>query len=89
MNTKYEDLEIYQISEELSDRIWNLVISWDYFEKDTIGKQIVKSADSIGANIDEGSGRGSYLDYKELTAAIEGLIPRLSAFINYLNKMCK
>ena len=121
MKTKYEDLEIYQISEELSERIWNLVIKWDYFEKDTIGKQIVKSADSIGANIAESSGRGSYPDYKrfmkisrgslfelkhwvkksfirnlflaedykELTAAIEELIPRLSAFINYLNKMCK
>ena len=28
-----------------------------------MGKQIVKSADSIGANIAEGSGKGNSLDY--------------------------
>ncbi len=32
------DLEVYQVSEELSDMIWNVVIKWDYFAKDTIGK---------------------------------------------------
>ncbi len=121
MNTKYEDLEVYKLSEDLSEKIWDLVIAWDYFAKDTIGKQMVKAADSIGANIAEGSGRGSYLDYKRfvkisrgslfelkrwvkkayrrklifekdfvnLMKTVEVLIPRLSAFINYLKKMCK
>jgi four helix bundle protein len=29
------------------------------FAKDTVGKQLVRAADSIGANIAEGSGRGT------------------------------
>jgi four helix bundle protein len=57
---KLEELRIYQQSNLLSDKIWNLVNGWDYFQKDTIGKQLVRSADSISANIAEGYGRYFY-----------------------------
>ena len=30
---------------------------WNYFEKDTIGKQLTRSADSVAANLSEGFGR--------------------------------
>lgn len=58
----FEDLQVYQLSERLADEIWKVVRGWDYFARDTVGKQIVRSADSIGANIAEGSGRGTYKD---------------------------
>ena len=51
--SNFEKLEIYQLAEKLADEIWFIVEKWQYFEKDTVGKQIVRSADSIGANIDE------------------------------------
>lgn len=38
------------------------MIKWDYFAKDTIGKQYVKAVDSISANIAEGFGRFSKKD---------------------------
>ena len=60
--TNFENLRVYQLSEQLADEIWDIVISWDNFAKNTVGKQIVRSADSIGANIAEGEGRGSYQD---------------------------
>jgi len=60
--TNFEKLQVYQLSEKLADNIWNIVAAWDSFAKDTVGKQIVRSADSIGANIAEGSGRGSHQD---------------------------
>jgi four helix bundle protein len=52
-----EDLEVYQLAESFSDEIWVIVSGWEHFAKDTVGKQIVRSADSIGANIAEGYGR--------------------------------
>lgn len=41
----------------LSNYVWNIVINWNYFEKDTVGKQFVRAVDSISANIAEGFGR--------------------------------
>ena len=52
-----EELKIYNKADEISDKVWELVDGWDYFKKDTIGKQLVRSADSISANIAEGYGR--------------------------------
>lgn len=60
MYIKLEDLEVYQLAEKIADQIWDICLTWDYFAKDTIGKQIVKAADSIGANIAEGYGRYSF-----------------------------
>jgi four helix bundle protein len=53
----FEDLQVYQLAEKLANEIWQIVQRWDYFTKDTIGKQIVRSADSVCANIAEGRGR--------------------------------
>lgn len=61
---KFEDLEVYNLSMNLSDKIWDLVIKWEYFPKDTIGKQWVRAADSISANISEGFGRNNFKDQR-------------------------
>ncbi len=61
--TNFENLEIYQLSEKLADEVWSVVFTWKDLAQNTVGKQIVRSADSIGANIAEGSGRGSDKDY--------------------------
>ena len=60
--TQFEELRVYQLAEELADKIWEVVLGWKPFEKGTIGKQLVQAADSVGANIAEGTGRGSYND---------------------------
>jgi hypothetical protein len=44
-----EDLEVYQLAESFSDEIWFIVLEWGYFAKDTLGKQLVRAADSISA----------------------------------------
>jgi four helix bundle protein len=56
----FEDLRVYQLAETLADEVWAIVIRWDNFARDTVGKQLVRAADSIGAKIAEGSGRRSY-----------------------------
>ena len=69
-----EDLELYQLAETFSNEIWFLVSEWDYFAKDTIGKQIVRSADSIGANIAEGYGRYHYKENRNFCFFSRGSI---------------
>lgn len=55
-----EELKVYERSMKLGDEIWQLVDRWSYFQKDTIGKQMVRAADSVSANISEGFGRYHY-----------------------------
>ena len=57
-----KDLEVFVISEELANFVWHIVKKWDLFDKETIGKQLVRAADSISANIAESHGRYHYKD---------------------------
>jgi four helix bundle protein len=54
---KISQIEAYNISKDLSNFTWDIVIKWDYFARDTVGKQFVRAIDSISANIAEGFGR--------------------------------
>lgn len=63
---RLEDLQIYQLSIQLGDSVWDIVAQWNYFERNTIGKQMVRAADSVSANISEGFGRFFYKDEKLL-----------------------
>ena len=65
MEKKYlqlNDIGAYKIGFHLSNYVWDIVIQWNLFAKDTIGKQFTKAVDSISANIAEGFGRYSKKD---------------------------
>ncbi|WP_337885510.1 four helix bundle protein [Fischerella thermalis] len=68
----FEELQVYKLAEKLANKIWKIVIKWDDFAKDTIGKQIVRAVDSIGANIAEGRGRYNYQDNKRFVKMARG-----------------
>jgi four helix bundle protein len=68
----FENLRVYQLSEKLSDSIWKVARGWDQLAKDTIGRQLIRSADSIGANIAEGTGRGSFQDNRRFVRNARG-----------------
>lgn len=55
-------LEIYKLSVKLSGEIWEIYISLTNDLKFNIGSQVIRSVDSIGANIAEGYGRFHYKD---------------------------
>jgi len=72
MTKSFENLRVYQLSEELADSIWKIARAWDPLAKDTIGRQLIRSADSIGANIAEGTGRGSFQDNRRFVRNARG-----------------
>lgn len=54
---KLTDLNAYCLSYDLSNYVWKIAFNWNIFAKDVVGKQYVRSVDSISANIAEGFGR--------------------------------
>jgi four helix bundle protein len=58
--TSLEELRVLQIAELVADKIWKQIALWKAFARDTVGSQLVRAADSIGANIAEAFGRFNY-----------------------------
>lgn len=56
----YEPMEskrVYQRAEAVADQFWEMVGAWEWFAKRTVGMQLARAVDSIGANIAEAGGR--------------------------------
>ena len=70
--TNFEKLDIYQLSEKVPDQIWDIVSQWPVMAQRTVGEQVIRSSDSIGANIAEGSGRGTATDNRRFLRMARG-----------------
>ena len=62
---KLEDLQVYQLAMNIGEQVWEIVLEWNYFARDTVGKQLVKAADSVAANLSEGWGRYYYKENRQ------------------------
>ena len=71
VRTNFENLRVYQLSEDISDLVWEIVLKWKRLAQDTVGKQLINAAD-VGANIAEGTGRGSYADNRRFARIARG-----------------
>ncbi|MEE1943655.1 four helix bundle protein [Pedobacter sp. KR3-3] len=78
---KIEDLEVYLLAEDFSNKIWDITMKWDFFAKDTVGKQVCNAADSISANIAEGYGRFHYKENKNFCYYSRGSIVETKSFL--------
>lgn len=61
------EMDVYKLSMEIGEKVWSIVDKWNYFEKDTVGKQLVRAVDSVAANLSEGFGRYHYKEKKNFS----------------------
>jgi four helix bundle protein len=80
--SKFEELEVYRLAEKLSDMVWDIVIRWKLFPKNTMGVQLVDASDSIGSNIAEGYGRESYADRARFAKISRGSLFETKHWLN-------
>ena len=76
-----DDLEVYQLSMELGDEVWEIVKEWDYFRRDTLGKQLIRAVDSIAANLSEGFGRYHFKENKQFCYYSRGSLYETRTFL--------
>lgn len=60
MRATVENLEVLKTAEGLVDGGWKSCSGWNHFARETVGKQLVRAVDSVGANIAESFGRFHY-----------------------------
>jgi len=89
--TAFENLRVYRLAERLADEIWGIVLTWDAFARNTLGEQLVDAADSVGANIAEVSGRGSYKENRRFVRIARGSLNETQHFLRraYCRKLMK
>jgi four helix bundle protein len=78
------ELDVYKLSEDLSDLIWYAFDGWPKKVQQTIGYQIIRSADSIAANIAEGYGRYTPADRKLFYRYARGSFEETKAWLRKL-----
>jgi len=76
------ELEIYQLGMQIGDITYSIISNWDHFNKNTIGHQLIRAADSIPANISEGYGRYHYKDQRRFYYIARGSLFELKTWLN-------
>ena len=79
--SSFQNLRVYQLSETLADAVWDAVGRWERFPRETVGSQLVRAADSVGANIAEGSARGSYQDNRRFVRIARALLAEVQHWL--------
>ena len=81
-----DDLRVYAMAEQLADLVWEAVIPWGSFARSTVANQLVRAADSVGANIAEGYGRASPADHQRFVRMARGSLYEVRHFLRRADK---
>jgi four helix bundle protein len=66
------DLVAYRRSVEFADAVHASAASWGSFDRWTVGVQLVRAADSVGANLSEAWGRDTRADRRRIVFLARG-----------------
>ena len=78
---KLEDLKLYQECLDFEQEIWNIVNEWEGFNKETVGKSFLESADAISSNIASGYGRYDFKDKKHYCYISRGYLLKTKGWL--------
>ena len=78
----FRSLLVYQRSRALADELHSLVVQWPPFERDSIGLQLVRAADSVGANIAEAGGRWTAKDKRHFLRIARGSLAETEHWVD-------
>jgi four helix bundle protein len=70
--SKFHDLEVYKLAIALADELYATVARWPSFARYSLGSQLVRAADSVGANIAEATGRWHVPDKRRVLFIARG-----------------
>lgn len=84
MIKSFSDLEVYQLSYQLSMNVFNLTKDFPSSEKYSLTSQIIRSTRSISANIAEGFGRRTYqAEFKKFLIYSVGSLEESKVWLNF------
>ena len=72
MASNFKSLVAYQRARELADELHSIVARWPAFDRDSVGLQLIRSADSVAANIAEAGGRWTVADKRHFLIIARG-----------------
>ena len=82
MSNLFDNLAVLQSAERLADEVWGYVMQWPNFARDTVGKQLTRAIDSIGANIAEAFGRYHYGEKQQFLYYARGSLYESKYWLN-------
>jgi four helix bundle protein len=78
----HKDLRAYRLARNLGRELWDASIQWPSFERWSFGIQLIRAADSVGANIAEATGRWHRPDQMRLLYIARGSVHELEHWID-------
>lgn len=78
---KLEDLKLYQECLDFEKEVWDIVNQWEGFNRDTVGKPFIQSADAISGNIAQGYGRYNFKDKKHYCYISRGYLLKTKGWL--------
>ncbi len=77
----YKDLDVYQRSSKMFPKIYRMVRKWNFSDQRELGSQMIRSANSVHANISEGYSK-TPKDFKRYIGNSIGSCDELTSHIN-------
>jgi four helix bundle protein len=72
MESRFRRLTAYRLAIELADELHMAIGQWDSFDRWSLGMQLMRAVDSVGANIAEAAGRFHVPDRRRLLVIARG-----------------